>query len=121
LRHNNSNSYSLPSLKGCALIRELHVYGQHAHIGSKNKNSVQHKGFGSKLIKKAEQISIGKGYKTMAVISGVGVRGFYKKKGYKLGDDDYMYKGLVNHIQIYKYLFIIAGFLILLDIYYRLF
>tara|TARA_B110000211_G_scaffold158151_1_gene179023 strand:+ start:12396 stop:14318 length:1923 start_codon:yes stop_codon:yes gene_type:complete len=118
LRHNNTNIYSLTSLKGCALVRELHVYGQHTHIGTKDKNAVQHRGLGSKLLKKAEEISIRRGFKKIAVISGVGVRGFYNKKGYTLGEDDYMYKPLFNYRILYIFMLAILGFmLILVDIY----
>ena len=37
-----------------------------------------------KLIKKAEDIAIKAGYKKIAIISGVGVREYYKKRGYEL-------------------------------------
>ena len=95
LRHNLTDKYSLPSLKRTALVRELHVYGQHVHLGISDKTAVQHKGLGSRLLKKAEDISLQQGYKKISVISGVGVRGFYVKKGYSLGEYDYMYKSLV--------------------------
>ena len=39
-----------------ALIRELHVYGPEAEIGSKGK--IQHKGLGSKLLEEAEEIGL---------------------------------------------------------------
>uniref|UniRef100_A0A6C0B403 tRNA carboxymethyluridine synthase n=1 Tax=viral metagenome TaxID=1070528 RepID=A0A6C0B403_9ZZZZ len=104
LRHNKTNKYSLQSLEETALIRELHIYGQHANIGDKNGKTVQHKGLGSRLLKKAEHISRKNGYKKIAVISGVGVRGFYIKKGYTLGEHDYMYKLLPD----YKYLYAIS-------------
>jgi len=75
-----------PELKECALIRELHVYGKMQVVGSKQKstedNAVQHFGFGSKLLAKAEAIALENGYEKIAVISGVGVRDYYRKKGY---------------------------------------
>tara|TARA_B110000879_G_C10989975_1_gene438864 strand:- start:171 stop:842 length:672 start_codon:yes stop_codon:yes gene_type:complete len=119
LRHNKTNKYSLKSLESCALIRELHVYGQHVNVGNKNNKTVQHKGLGTRLLKKAETISREKGFKKIAVISGVGVRGFYQKRGYTLGDNDYMFKTLRNYTHIYALimivisivLFIINGFL----------
>jgi len=109
----------LKSLDSCALIRELHVYGQHVNVGNKNSKTVQHKGLGTRLLKKAESISRKKGFKKIAVISGVGVRGFYKKRGYILGDNDYMFKKLNNYKNIYAFtmicisiiLYIINGFL----------
>ena len=119
LRHNKTNKYSLKSLESCALIRELHVYGQHVNVGNKNNKTVQHRGLGTRLLKKAETISRKKGFKKLAVISGVGVRGFYQKRGYTLGDNDYMFKTLTNYTHIYALimivisivLFIINGFL----------
>ena len=114
LRFNHVYKYSLKSLEDCALIRELHVYGQHVNIGNKNKYGVQHKGLGTKLLKKAESISIRNGFKRMAIISGAGVRGFYIKKGYHLGENDYMYKNLINYRKIISSIFIITGISILI-------
>ncbi|MBU1199730.1 MAG: tRNA uridine(34) 5-carboxymethylaminomethyl modification radical SAM/GNAT enzyme Elp3 [Nanoarchaeota archaeon] len=70
--------------KNSALIRELHVYGSAVHIGSKGKkDSGQHKGFGKKLMQTAEQIAKRAGKNKIVVISGVGVRDYYRKLGYK--------------------------------------
>ena len=96
LRLNRNFKYSLESLDKCALVRELHVYGQHVNVGTKNTKGVQHKGLGTRLLKKAEEISIKNGYYKIAVISGVGVRGFYRKKGYILGEDDFMFKQICS-------------------------
>lgn len=79
------------TLLGCALIREVHTYGQQAEIGEKGET--QHKGYGRKLLAEAEKIAIDAGYKKMAVISGVGVREYYKKFGYELVGE-YMVKDL---------------------------
>ena len=114
LRFNHVNKYSLQSLEDCALIRELHVYGQHVNVGKKNNNGVQHKGLGSKLLKRAENISIRNGFKRIAIISGVGVRGFYQKKGYQLGDNDYMFKNLINYRKIISFILIIIATSILI-------
>jgi len=65
-----------------ALIRELHVYGQAVNIGKRGKSS-QHKGFGKKLLKAAEQIAKKAGKNKIIIISGVGVREYYRKQGYK--------------------------------------
>lgn len=69
--------------KDCAFIRELHVYGTLVGIGKQNMVATQHKGVGKKLMKAAEDIIIQNNYKKAAVISGVGVRGYYRKLGYK--------------------------------------
>lgn len=77
-----------------AFIREVHTFGQLQSITSVKEKSPQHKGLGKKLIKEAEKI-VEKEYKIkkITVISGVGVRGYYKKLGYKL-KDTYMVKTL---------------------------
>lgn len=64
-----------------AMIRELHVYGSVAPIG--DEGDTQHKGWGSKLLKKAEDIALKEGRKKMLIISGVGVREYYRKFGYE--------------------------------------
>lgn len=117
LRLNKEYIDVLDSIKNCALIRELHVYGNHTPVGMKINNRVQHLGLGKSLIKKAEEISIKNKYKKIAVISGVGVRNYYKKKGYKLGEDEYMFKKLDNYyINILKTYFISIILLLLLII-----
>ena len=79
------------------LVRDLHTYGQMAQLvrGLPSYNSVQpqHKGLGKKLLAEAEKIVRSAGYKNITVISGVGVRGYYRKLGYKL-KDTYMIKPL---------------------------
>jgi elongator complex protein 3 len=76
---------------GVALIRELHVYGELVPIGGKKK--VQHAGLGKMLMAEAEKIARVEGLKKIAVIAGVGVRGYYRKLGYKL-ENTYMVKEL---------------------------
>ena len=87
------NKNLLDCIKGCALIRELHVYSNLNSVGNNIEGSMQHKGFGKKLIAKAEEIAIENGYKKVAIISGTGVREYYKKLGYNL-IDTYMIKNL---------------------------
>ncbi len=72
-----------------AIIRELHVYGELVPVG--DKKIIQHAGLGKKLMLEAEKIAEKNGYKKIAVISGVGVRGYYRKLGYKL-KNTYMVK-----------------------------
>ena len=80
------------SLNNAALIRELHVYGKLVPTYlSKIETNNQHQGLGGKLLKRAEEIAIENSYDKIAIISGVGVREYYKKKGYYL-DDSYMVK-----------------------------
>ncbi len=82
-----------PALRGSAIVRELHTYGRMVPVAEKGIQS-QHRGLGSSLIKEAEKISQEAGYKKMAVISGVGVRDYYRKLGYRL-DGGYMVKSLI--------------------------
>ncbi len=81
--------------KETGLIRELHVYGSELPVGKRQeiKLSVQHKGIGRKLMNLAEEIAKDVGMKDMIVISGVGVRGYYRKLGYSL-KGPYMWKEL---------------------------
>ncbi len=88
-RLNLSNENKI--LKNSAIVRELHVYGELAQSGK--KTNVQHLGLGKKLMAEAERIAKKEKYQKMIVISGVGVRGYYKKLGYRL-KDTYMIKEL---------------------------
>lgn len=94
LRQPSQNNL-LPILKNTAIIRELHTYGQMITLGKKSL-APQHKGLGKKLMKEAEKITK-KELKLprIAVISGVGVREYYRKLGYKL-KDEYMIKELLK-------------------------
>ena len=63
-------------------------------IRSKSNKSPQHIGLGKKLIIEAERITREEfGLKKIAVISGVGVRDYYRKLGYDLVNE-YMIKYL---------------------------
>jgi elongator complex protein 3 len=75
----------IPELKGkTAMIRELHVYGRVKQVGFKDTTGSQHFGIGKSLLQIAEEISMKAGYKHIAIISGIGVRDYYKKRGYEL-------------------------------------
>ena len=83
----------LPCIRGCALIRELHVYSNLNDVGNTIEGSLQHRGFGKQLVAKAEEIARERGYHKIAIISGTGVRGYYKRLGYQL-IDTYMIKDI---------------------------
>ena len=88
------------TIKNKALIRELHVYGSLVSViqNELNANSMQHSGIGKKLIKKAENIAFYKHLKMgTVVISGIGVRNYYKKLNYNL-ENNYMVKSFYNNI-----------------------
>lgn len=79
------------------LVRELHVYGQSLPIGEKKPykwGSWQHIGLGSVLLKTAENLTSSLGGDKLAIISGVGVREYYYKHGYKI-DGPYVSKRLL--------------------------
>ncbi len=80
--------------KDSALLRELHVVGSATGVGEEGK--MQHKGLGKELLKKAEEIAKQNGKNKIVVISGVGVREYYKKKGYKK-EGPYMVKKIFNY------------------------
>lgn len=91
----HDNIYDLlPVLKNAALIREVHTYGKLAKIDTQDKTSPQHIGLGKKLLIEAERIAKEEfGLNKIVVISGVGVRNYYRKQGYKL-KDTYLVKSL---------------------------
>ena len=92
---NTANTFSgdLKILHGASLIRELHTYGRLVEIKKKG-DQTQHRGFGIRLMNETERIAKEAGYEKMAVISGVGVREYYKNKlGYSL-EGTYMVKKL---------------------------
>lgn len=77
-----------------SMVRELHVYGPALNLGEEGVVS-QHTGLGKQLMAEAEKISKRCGCKKLRVISGVGVREYYKNLGYSLDRDRfYMEKGL---------------------------
>ncbi len=82
---------AIPEISHAALIRELHTYGSLVPISATDTNASQHRGLGKSLLAEAEKIAHEHGYKKMAVISGVGVRDYYKKQGYSL-EGTYMVK-----------------------------
>jgi len=94
LRLNYNYINILPILIKSALIRELHIYSTLSDVGNNLEISMQHKGYGKELIKIAEEIAKKKGFEKIAIISGTGVRNYYKKQGYKL-EDTYMIKELI--------------------------
>ena len=100
-----------------AIVRELHVYGSLQKVSSHNfmEDASQHRGLGKNLLKKAEEIALGThDLDRIAVISGVGVRNYYRKWGYVL-DGTYMTKQLsyTHFISYINYPKVIAAFLLL--------
>ncbi|KAH8916012.1 hypothetical protein BT69DRAFT_819795 [Atractiella rhizophila] len=72
---------SLPSISPVLTPRT--VYGQSVPLSSRNPKLFQHQGFGTLLMEEAERIAREEhGSRKIAVISGVGVRDYYRKLGY---------------------------------------
>lgn len=82
------NAFSVLKKKG--LIRELHVYGKvKTTYSTTDISKSQHHGFGGLLLKSAEEIAKKEGdVDGMAVISGVGVRNYYRRHGYEIPEGD---------------------------------
>ncbi|RLI78799.1 tRNA uridine(34) 5-carboxymethylaminomethyl modification radical SAM/GNAT enzyme Elp3 [Archaeoglobales archaeon] len=81
LRLRSPHKPFIKALEDSALIRELHVYGKAIAVG-KRSDAFQHKGFGERLLREAEEIAKEK-YDKISVISGVGVRDYYRRFGYR--------------------------------------
>lgn len=75
---------ALEGLEGAALLRELHVVGPSLEIGREAPGAAQHVGLGSRLLRHAERLAAERGYARLAVISAVGTRGYYRRRGYSL-------------------------------------
>ena len=94
LRFPSKNHFRSEITDKTSLVRELHVYGNMIKIGDKNPKIGQHTGFGEKLLKEAENLSVDRGYEEVAIISGIGTRNYDRKFGYeKVGP--YMKKKII--------------------------
>jgi elongator complex protein 3 len=72
-------------LAGAAMIREVHVYGQSLELGEASPGRAQHAGLGKALIERAADIARERGYRKLAVISAIGTREYYRKRGFADG------------------------------------
>ena len=67
-----------------SVIREIKVMGNIVPIGEESSENWQHHGFGKKLLDEAERISLEEyDKKRIIVISGIGVRNYFRKYGYE--------------------------------------
>jgi len=82
-------------LENAAVVRELHVYGSEVGVGSAGAGeendpalgeadatvgSHQHQGWGRRLLREAEDLAADAGFDKLAVLSGIGVREYYREK-----------------------------------------
>jgi elongator complex protein 3 len=82
-------------LQNAAIVRELHVYGSEAGIGKDaGDRDWQHRGYGKKLLAKAEELTVDAGFDKLSVISGIGVRQYYREKLGYTQDGPYVSKWL---------------------------
>ncbi len=82
-----------PELAGHAMIREVHVYGPALALGRQSQGEAQHIGLGERLIARAEALARHHGYGHLAVISAIGTRRYYRRRGFR-PDGLYMTKAL---------------------------
>jgi len=75
----------MTDLEAAAIIREIHIYGQSLLVGEEGNGAAQHAGLGTRLLKEAEEIARGRGFRRMAVISAVGTRRYYLERGFEKG------------------------------------
>ena len=67
----------------CMIIREVKVLGREASLVSRTPEAYQHRGYGKKLVYEAERICFEQyGKKRLFVLSGVGVKPYYRKLGF---------------------------------------
>jgi elongator complex protein 3 len=64
-----------------SIIREIKTFGKEAKIDESGE--YQHRGFGKKLLQEAEELTSEEGLNGIAVISGIGVREYFRKNGYE--------------------------------------
>ncbi len=65
-----------------AVIREVHVYGRVAGLGTNEQGGAQHAGLGKALVEEACRLAREAAYDTVAVISAIGTREYYRTLGF---------------------------------------
>jgi elongator complex protein 3 len=75
----------IAELSGCAVIRELHVYGPALRLGLKDDTVPQHAGLGTRLLDEARRIARQEGFDRLAVIAAIGTRPYYQERGFAPG------------------------------------
>jgi elongator complex protein 3 len=83
--------------KKCMMIRELKVVGKELSIGDQSSDAWQHKGFGSRLLEEAIRLSQEEfDSKWLYVLSGVGVKEYYRKYHDFHDDGIYLKKQIIT-------------------------
>jgi elongator complex protein 3 len=76
----------IDEIRTSAMIREVHVYGAAAGLGERDEQKAQHGGLGRRLITRAERLAREAGFSSLAVISSVGTREYYRRLGFQDGE-----------------------------------
>ena len=74
------------ALDQAALVREIHVYGRAQELGARDHDRTQHRGLGTRLMRRAEALATAAGYSRLTVIASIGTREWYADRGYHLAD-----------------------------------
>ncbi len=77
---------TIAELTGCAVVRELHVYGPALELGARREGTAQHAGLGTRLLDEARRIARQEGFARLAVIAAVGTRSYYRERGFEQGE-----------------------------------
>ena len=72
----------LEELAGCAVVREVHVYGPALALDAAEEGAAQHVGLGTRLLEEAGRQAQAAGYGRLAVIAAVGTRPYYRERGW---------------------------------------
>ena len=83
----------ISELRGCAVIREIHVYGPALGLGTEWDTAPQHAGLGTELTEASSKMAYAAGYGRLAVIAAIGTRPYYRERGFEL-DELYMIRDL---------------------------
>ena len=71
-------------LENAALMRELHIYGSLVPVGRDAESEEwQHRNYGRALLARVEEIATAAGFSRLAIMSGMGVRPYYRRHGYE--------------------------------------
>jgi len=76
----------IAELSGCAVVRELHVYGPVLELGARREGAAQHAGLGTQLLDAARRVARQEGFSRLAVIAAVGTRPYYRERGFEQGE-----------------------------------
>ena len=82
----NAPDTGMEEIRGAAMIREVHVYGQSLPVGAAQEGAAQHAGLGTRLLDAAADIARARGFRRMAVIAAVGTRQYYLARGFTRGE-----------------------------------